>query len=927
MADLFDEGNLLIDPSEAATNDDIEIVDDLYTKERVYKKGIGTDGFEGWHRYKHPKSVNTGYTMSSATNPYEFIGLTGGNPVMYKESVGNDLNPAFAHGYLESERITDGIVPGDMYELKMNVKPEQGLPIHFLDLNIATGGTVEDVREIPPHDLPGTLINAREYKKRHAESIYSTFNKPAKYVSNFEYDDNLIEIQEFFTMPARPAAYEGFNIQIGPAISDNEFSLEPTFEPDTQVPNICATYFNVNYPLNGSMPLFPTSPMPNNFGIGLPSHGLLNIWDNYGYGDLNYCGTGNQYSPARYWWNNLPTNAWPNEPTGTQTTRRNEGGGPGEEINSRLQQVELFRITKNPWVLKRVTKKRWKYPNVDINQLLGDGYDDIASNFVLVSALELDYSLIQDERYMTMIAGFDSGNGKYSEAIGKRNIILLDRIQQLPLDYATGNYNGDYTKYPAHLFSYSKFANNFEDVFSDVTFLGSNIGTERVKQNFLLMDQVINPLGGVTNIEYQIPENGYLGGPTGYVKSYYHQEYPRGKTTNSYDPQFNNLFDINSARERAWLVKEISNITDSRNTIETFDFADLEVNFDGPFYDWSNESFRRFNTSTGFKKATKFIKHTDASGIRNFREETEFYTGEEDAHFFGKVKNHKVFDDRNNLVSHTASTYEAVLAYEALHRRKHFRAAETFYADYKNYYLDDDGNSVFRPLMEDYPGDFNAYRDAVRSWDSNFFYSPDGDNGSADGFCCGDQIHADPNCNLPYNDNDHPTSAWRCREPSFIYKLDDWQPAITEECFREYVRFGMGDPRWECTVGDNTTVDGYHPYFLKWDEYSREHAVWQSEKPDNGSSFSVPNPVMIADQGHIGAGHEYYELLAGNKIDDLDPTYLNAYFIKKVKEEQWSYENECESGDGTRGVVPAHTISEYEYFDANYAGYSRFSGL
>ena len=147
---------------------------------------------------------------------------------------------------------------------------------HLFDINLATGDNSTS------GSISGTEVTASCYNQSRGESVFSTLNQGLKW---FHGASGNTTYSNHFVMPNLPNQFEGFNIQIGPANSDNNnnfISNHPVNEVTT--PFSSTSYFNAegafgpgNYGVNACFESSPSEPIwesgqnsPNNIGIGLP---------------------------------------------------------------------------------------------------------------------------------------------------------------------------------------------------------------------------------------------------------------------------------------------------------------------------------------------------------------------------------------------------------------------------------------------------------------------------------------------------------------------------------------------------------------------------------------------------------------------------------------------------------------------------------
>ena len=415
-------GHQLLDP----TSPNVFAKDDLYSYKSVKQfgqapgTGVIGDNFTTWNRYIHYKSDNgnTGITPPSSTNPY--VGpnaCSSGSPGYYMEDINTPGSAYFNHGFLESPSISfsSGLVSGDIYELRTGVlspfvqSSEQNEYTCLFDLNISNG-------EYAPECPSG--ITSDNYNSLHVASNFSTFSRQIKW---YNYGNsgsqaspqasNYMLTSNYFSLPSDPFTYDNFRIQIGPAISDNDFATLPDDIVDPLGnPKVCESYFLKNLgctydpddETNACYHVASGDPIPQNFGLGIP------WWSNMGFyspyiPSLQYivdvCN--NQTCVGNnFWWNDGSTQNYPNVPTRAKT-------GIIE-----LRYAEIVRYAKNPLVLKRV-KHLVDHHDKDPCALLQHYIDfPLHKEEYVKNEIELDYEIAQVARYTYVLDANQNGQSK-----------------------------------------------------------------------------------------------------------------------------------------------------------------------------------------------------------------------------------------------------------------------------------------------------------------------------------------------------------------------------------------------------------------------------------------------------------------------------------------------------------------------------------
>jgi len=400
-------GSRMLDPNDPG----VQQLDSLYAYTTVYSEGSGADQFENWNRYYHGKSQGTYDQLGlepniSNNNPYLTSDNGSGLDGYVRDDVSNTESIAFEHAFLESPRVlTDGstLIPGDIYEIRTKISDNNGLSSAMgtgtIDINVVTGdlgfelgysfyadtdttagALCDSLVTISPssHTSYSSLNNTTgagiylttDYEKTRSTPIFTTQNQAVKWHLN----DNATSVNtsNFFVMPNIPEAYDGMNIQIGPGNSDTEHSLTSLIddikinEDGTIHPSAYRGYSHIEESSNA---LASYEDISQNFGIGMPWANVAPLYvDQMGGVDADNVAETNAYD---FWWNDqFGTQPWPNEPT-----KFNE--------NVRLQEVEVVRYSKTPYMLTSVKQYR---VNGEVSPL------DDTSGFVLIAQNDFEYS-------------------------------------------------------------------------------------------------------------------------------------------------------------------------------------------------------------------------------------------------------------------------------------------------------------------------------------------------------------------------------------------------------------------------------------------------------------------------------------------------------------------------------------------------------
>ena len=470
--------------------------DSLYSKKTIVQWN-STDFFDvnkGWTRYYHQKSSNlspltqgvayNSALMPNSINPYVgsafnpsleganiysrdklVAGETGNSGIgasfSLLQQVANVNVTAYKGGYLESNRISLSDMPqSDVYQIKSDIQGNDYS--NLFDINIATGQS--------PAAAPDKYIGVDCYKKSRGNSIFSTFNHGLKWITR-PYG-NQTTFSNYFTMPNLPQEYDGINIQIGPANSDNKFALETT---SGGRPPLANTYHNND---TDASAIKSGDDIPNSFGIGVPWNMLRGFYASkdpqsfpVATACFNECGGNN------FWFNSLllkqgTNGTYPSQPTAI-------------DPSVKLQKVELIRYAKNPYMLSRVKKYV------------------VSSDcqFVLVNVLALKHRITTTELYVStrdkqaVISSPSQVQTKYK---GMRNIVQLIQIKQLP-NVESAKFD-DYPTAPTVTFDYEKKNPN-------TSWGVAGVGTTAyagvlLNSSIFVVSKITDPLGKETSFTY-----------------------------------------------------------------------------------------------------------------------------------------------------------------------------------------------------------------------------------------------------------------------------------------------------------------------------------------------------------------------------------------------------------------------------------------
>ena len=488
--------------------DGVSAHDDLYNKKVIYSTDIS--GKSDWTRYYHIKSSEAysrlGYEVPfSGTNPY--VGSINGLPAYIVEKVQNTNSYTyFNNSFLESPRINNDVVPGDIYEVRAQISSPIQVGGGTVDVNVVTGeGTGFTVD-------PG---NNNVYYKQHYDgtrgtSVFNTFGQAVKWQANQSTSSTSNIRSNFFVMPQIPLGNHGINLQYGPGNSETEYTVDiagSTLEEEAnyynssqkkpyaaytyyfyRLRNQVLTHLSNNSSLRTQGKLLPGDAPASHFGIGLPWAMLFNVYfgRNENPSPSNILDAYENY--ANFWWRHRDIAAnyrdYDNQPTALGS---NSAG---------IGKVELVRYCKNPYMLKKVRAYKY-FGNNDEREGV--------SNKHLVSELELIYEVdikqVQQKEYSKEFPA------KYTTTLATRvqNVFLLSEIIQVPIDptqHLTSLENqgievpNTVPINPKTKFVYSEMASNLEDVFFPLRGVVFN------RKPGVVLTDIYEQVGGHTRVEY-----------------------------------------------------------------------------------------------------------------------------------------------------------------------------------------------------------------------------------------------------------------------------------------------------------------------------------------------------------------------------------------------------------------------------------------
>ena len=556
------------------------------------------------------------------------------------------------------------MIPGDIYEIRAvvahndaaysgsfgnnNLFNQAGFV--NLDINLASG-------ENKVYSFSGSGVQKADLGDRAqtiSTPVFSTFSNAVKWNTLGDHtgssDPKRVITSNFFSMPQLPEANEGFHIQIGPGNSDHLFSA------DNQ---LIKHDFNTNWPTayqgywadlenNSSLQsavgasqyntVRPGASAPANFGVGLPWYQMRHLYSELmPFIDANE--NGNQY---KFWWDDIATPTWDNMPTLA-------------DAGVELEAVELIRYSKNPYMLQ----------SVDVYKINGEYTGDGSSALNKISSTDLEYghfaqAIIDNKNYGT------SDPVEYTNR--KRNVYVLSKIRNLPVDPTEGNAPaitaGLLDSVPTIHLAYDTLIND-----------SLIYGWVRTNTGGLLLSEITNHLGGVTQIEY----------------------YELNEVETSLMPRYTNPWVCNGAVSKpvshqqeqialqiACAVKTVK--VQSESGWQETDYAyDLPEIHDNTIY-LSSDHFTQRSASVERGFGSTKVTLPVINGVRPYTV-TKHYTNEVGHdHFWGKVKRVTQHGHNGVMLSKDTNEYAVTKAYENAAFRPDFRQYKYHYP-YQDYRL------------------------------------------------------------------------------------------------------------------------------------------------------------------------------------------------------------------------------------------------
>ncbi len=625
--------------------------DSLYNSKTVYSAGIGSNyvssdktesgltgapvsdsynaNFPGWKRYLHIKADgsflydDSENSFSNGSDPYKAASQNGSYycRTASLNVMNNDL--PFSYGFLESPRIQfddfgNEIAAGDLYEVKAlirhdNVSTAPGAGFCNFDINVVSGMDVYQEQNINVYGVNRPTALTIDDNK--SSRIFSTFNQPVKWNTRSSLNTThpgYIITSNMFSLPNIPAEYNGVQIQVGPANSDHDFSRDPQTvsallsSNSSLIPTASSAYYGYLNSWEGN-DLHPTSPIPGNFGMGLPWQMMERFYSNYDDGDLVYTAPRN-----RHWWSGgMYDINWNNEPTLA-----------GNDVY--LAGFAFIRHSKNAYMLHAVTKYR---TNGEISPVDAQGR-------IAVSRFQMDYEVKLDTLLNNVISNSLVPQVRYH---GVHNTIVLKSIFTVPVinslnDPLSGYHPDDL---PRTTFRYSQIRH-------------ADYSDGRSNKFYYPLTELTNKLGGRTRVEYFEMQPG--------TKNTANIRVIKAPL---------DAMSSNCITETSLAVKKIREEKGNNEFAEwDYDYQDKVVHLKAPVNAHLKKHFHMSfpDSEVGYKKTIVLNPPPVAGGERNYM--IHYHYDNSQPPLFGKLKSSEYYNSDDQLLKKTELLYDAKLAYK-----------------------------------------------------------------------------------------------------------------------------------------------------------------------------------------------------------------------------------------------------------------------
>lgn len=417
---------------------------DVREKESIQLSELSTNpyvGFDGTNidqQFLLRKSLQTKFVEEVSTN-------------------GLNVTSQISAGYLESQGVNaNTFIPGDYYNFDIERKQTSGEDFGKFDINIVTGDPFQELalKTVIGANLifDGTnhsKVGSQCYNAAYNQSIFSSFQNPFK-------NDIALGTSISTGYFALPSSFgDNIRIQVGPSNSDTKFSIKSkTINP------LCGTYLTTSQNnadgISDPKKAYNTgSAMPSNFGVGAPWY-AINEFDEFNCGP-HQPSSGTQNFNDIKWANvnNAGASLIGNKPVHI---------GKDTEISGK---INLTRIGQKPLILS--SSKIYSKNNLGTEILVDH------KKYIYRNNIALNMMMVNREK------GNSIPKGEFKTK-GTKQFILLDEVQQIPLD---GGNKWSISKYIYETKSYQ---------------------TGNGALQFPLLKKSINQLGLIKEVSYYDPD-------------------------------------------------------------------------------------------------------------------------------------------------------------------------------------------------------------------------------------------------------------------------------------------------------------------------------------------------------------------------------------------------------------------------------------
>lgn len=524
-------------------------LDDLYIKATVFDTDDPNTEFNGWHRYRHMRSNDVQAALQGCerfplkSDPYRSIGSNGNERFRAAVPNGPSAIP-IDHSILESPELlpTTALYPGDLYEIQAEFSgPTDNINYPWrmgnLDIEVWTESG-------NGYGNQTGFVDAT-WEDQPRQRLFSTFDRPVKWNMKGESASattttttNLFMINSLRQdLLAGGALFDGLRVRIGPANSDNCFDMGPTDAASREKigyatnnggsaiwhPSAYKSYsharwydegLNLSTNVHGKKAFGPLShdPLAPSFGVGLPWSMLLNVHKrisgggDYPDGDSPGSKEPRLASAFDFWWSAEDCDnieSWMNRPTLFDDAIK-------------LERLAIVRYAKKPLALASV-KKYVRHGEAGANPEQG---------WYLKESTAMHYGEeVQAQPLYWEQDNQGVGQMEYASSLPRR-VVLLKSISVAPCDPSQDGLQ-DPMQIPVNEWPTTRFKYDKAVAFNDPGYIGlptyycsdgandtdcpQTAGVAYTPfidpfnpfiRDGVLLAEVVEPMGGITTIEY-----------------------------------------------------------------------------------------------------------------------------------------------------------------------------------------------------------------------------------------------------------------------------------------------------------------------------------------------------------------------------------------------------------------------------------------